>query len=151
MTRIDFHFNVPDKLQYACRLVRKAVGKTPSVVVTGTQEQLARLDEMLWHVSATDFVGHAWHSPDVVETSHANSNELECARVWLTVQPDHCPRHDLLVNLSDAVATGFEQYERLIEVVSQDEQDRLHARKRWRHYSTRGYSIAQHAVGSASR
>ena len=54
------------------------------------------------------------------------------------------------MNLSDVVVTGFEQYERLIEVVSGEEQDRQHARKRWRHYATRGYAIAQHAVGTAS-
>ena len=147
MTRIDFHFNVPDKLHYACRLVRKAVGKTASVVVTGTQEQLAQLDDMLWHLSPTDFVGHAWHALDVAPEQ---ASELACARVWLSTTPEHCPRHDLLVNLSDAVVAGFEQYERLIEVVSGDEQDRQHARKRWRHYATRGYSIAQHAVGAAS-
>ena len=25
MTEVDFHFNAPDKLGYACRLLRKAV------------------------------------------------------------------------------------------------------------------------------
>lgn len=148
MTRVDFHFNVPDKLHYVCRLVRKAIGKTPSVVVTGPKDLLARLDDMLWQLSPTDFVGHAWHAPEAA--GNAN-HEQECARVWLTVDPGSCSRHDLLVNLSDTVAAGFEQYERLIEVVSLDEQDRLHARQRWRHYSTRGYTIVQHAADATSK
>lgn len=148
MTRIDFHFNVPDKLPYVCRLIRKAIGKTPSLVVTGPQAQLARLDELLWQLGPTDFVGHAWYAPDAVDSAR---HEQACARVWLTLNPDHSPRHDLLLNLSDDVATGFEQYERLIEVVSVDEQDRQQARKRWRHYSTRGYTIVQHAVGGATK
>jgi hypothetical protein len=32
MTEIAFHFNAPDKLDYACRLLRKAVGRRPVVV-----------------------------------------------------------------------------------------------------------------------
>lgn len=68
MTRIDFHFNVPDKLPYVCRLIRKAIGKTPSLVVTGPQAQLARLDELLWQLGPTDFVGHAWYAPDVARS-----------------------------------------------------------------------------------
>ncbi|MDO4794410.1 MAG: DNA polymerase III subunit chi [Brachymonas sp.] len=148
MTRIDFHFHVPDKLPYVCRLIRKAVSKSPSLVVTGPQEQLARLDELLWQLGSTDFVGHAWYAPDADGSSVGH--EQACARVWLTLSPDHSPRHDLLLNLSDAVATGFEQYERLIEVVSMDEQDRQHARQRWRHYSARGYAIVQHAIGGGA-
>lgn len=148
MTRIDFHFHVPDKLPYVCRLIRKALGKTPSLVVTGPQEQLARLDKLLWQLGTTDFVGHAWYAPDTVESTR---HEQACARVWLTLSPDHSPRHDLLLNLSDDVVTGFEQYERLIEVVSVDEQDRKHARKRWRHYAARGYTIVQHAVGGSKK
>lgn len=147
MTRIDFHFHVPDKLPYVCRLIRKALSKTSSLVVTGQQEQLTRLDELLWQLlGPTDFVGHAWYAPDAADVAR---HEQECARVWLTLSPDHSPRHDVLLNLSDDVVTGFEQYERLIEVVSVDEQDRQHARKRWRHYSARGYTIVQHAVGAA--
>ena len=33
MTEISFHFNVPDKLAYACRLLRKAVNAGNKVVV----------------------------------------------------------------------------------------------------------------------
>ena len=34
MTEVTFHFNAPDKLGYACRLLRKAVGKGANVIVT---------------------------------------------------------------------------------------------------------------------
>ena len=33
MTRVDFHSNVPGKLAYACRLVRKAYGAGQKVIV----------------------------------------------------------------------------------------------------------------------
>ena len=144
MTQIDFHFNVPDTLAHVCRLVRKALEKTPSIVVTGNSELLTRLDDMLGDFAPTAFLGHVLLQG---ETDSLCGQELERARVWLSTSPDHCQRHDLLINLSDAVAAGFEQYERLIEVVSLDDQDRQRARDRWRYYATRGYAISGHAIG----
>ena len=35
MTEVAFHFNATDKLEYACRLLRKAVANSAQVVVTG--------------------------------------------------------------------------------------------------------------------
>ena len=35
MTEVEFHVNVPDRLQYACRLLRKACRKGVRVAVTG--------------------------------------------------------------------------------------------------------------------
>ena len=35
MTEVSFHFNVPDKIGHACRLLRKAVAAGARVVVTG--------------------------------------------------------------------------------------------------------------------
>ena len=45
----------------------------------------------------------------------------------------------MLLNLADGVAEGFETFARLIEVVSADGADA--GRRRWRHYSARGYPI----------
>jgi len=42
------------------------------------------------------------------------------------------------------VPEGFERFERLIEVVSQDDGDRQRARARWKHYADRGYAIQRH-------
>ena len=35
MTRVDFHFNAPDKIGYGCRLVRKIHRAGQNVVVCG--------------------------------------------------------------------------------------------------------------------
>ncbi|MEK9802900.1 MAG: DNA polymerase III subunit chi [Curvibacter sp.] len=45
---------------------------------------------------------------------------------------------------------GFEQYERVIEVVSLDEDDRLQARARWKQYTARGYTIQRHDLNLQS-
>ena len=111
MTEVAFHFNAPDKLGYACRLLRKAVANGAKVVVTGDPALLRELDIALWTFSALDFVPHchgATTAPAVVEASPVVL--AESARV--------APHQQVLVNLGAAVPDGFEGFERLIEVVT---------------------------------
>jgi len=137
MTEIAFHFNAPDKLAYACRLLRKAVAGGARAVVSGPDDMLARLDQQLWTFSALDFVPHCMlgSSPERV---------LAASPVVLAVDVLQAPALPVLVNLADLVPAGFERFERLIEVVSNDEEDRALARGRWKHYVARGYTIVRH-------
>ena len=133
MTEVAFHFNAPDKLAYACRLLRKAAGVGARVAVTAEGEFLQRLDTALWTFSPLDFVAHA--------TDRQGPALLEASPVALVGSPLDAPHHEVLLNLCDAVPEGFERFERLIEVVSLDEADRQRARDRWKHYAARGYAI----------
>ncbi|MEJ7687596.1 MAG: DNA polymerase III subunit chi [Variovorax sp.] len=59
MTEIDFHFNTPDKVNYACRLLRKAVGaRGARVVVVADASMLDAVDLALWTCAPTEFVAH---------------------------------------------------------------------------------------------
>ena len=59
MTEIQFHFNVPDRLVYTCRLLRKALRSgTAGVTVTGAPATLARLDRGLWTFADLEFLPH---------------------------------------------------------------------------------------------
>ena len=58
MTEITFHVRAPDKVGYACRLLRKAWNQGTQVVVTGDPALLRDLDVSLWTFSALDFVPH---------------------------------------------------------------------------------------------
>ena len=106
MTEVAFHFNAPDKLAYACRLLRKAVAGGARVVVTAPAEALARLDTLLWTFSQTDFIAHA-RAPGDAEL-------LAASPVVLTETPAaaELPHHQVLVNLGTALPGGFEQYQR---------------------------------------
>nr|WP_145551981.1 DNA polymerase III subunit chi [Variovorax boronicumulans] len=137
MTEIAFHFNAPDKLAYACRLLRKAVTGGARAVVSGPDDMLARLDQQLWTFSPLDFVPHA-----LLGTSPARV--LGASPVVLAVDVLQAPALPVLVNLGGLVPAGFERFERLIEVVSNGEEDRSLARGRWKHYVARGYAIVRH-------
>lgn len=136
MTEVAFHFNAPDKLAYACRLLRKAVGSGAKVVVTAEQDLLRRLDEQLWTFAPLEFIPHCMGGADAAVQA--------MSPLVLTSDASGSHHHDVLVNLGAPVPASFERYERLIEVVSLDEDDRQHARHRWKHYADRGYSIVRH-------
>ena len=136
MTEVAFHFNAPDKLSYACRLLRKAVGNGARVVVTGDSATLRELDTVLWTFSPLEFIPHCH--------ARADAAVLAASPVVLAEAVHDTPHQSVLVNLGDDVPVGFERFERLIEVVSLQEQDRQLARRRWKHYADRGYGIARH-------
>ena len=60
MTDVAFHFGAPDKVAYAVRLLRKAVGTGARVVVVADLDTLERLDAALWASAPTDFLTHCW-------------------------------------------------------------------------------------------
>jgi len=137
MTEVAFHFNAPGKLEYACRLLRKAYGTGARVVVTGAAPLLQELDVNLWTFSPLEFVPHCLG---------ARQGERVQARspIVLSESPRAAPHQQVLVNLGVSVPDGFERFERLIEVVTRDDDDRQLARQRWKHYADRGYSIVRH-------
>lgn len=137
MTEIAFHFNAPDRLAYACRLLRKAAAGGARVVVTAAPALLARLDQALWVMAPHDFVAHCLADSDAAM--------LRASPIVLApaIGPE-LPHFEVLVNLDAAVPEGFGRFDRLIEVVSLDEEDRRGARQRWRHYADRGYAITRH-------
>jgi DNA polymerase-3 subunit chi len=69
---------------------------------------------------------------------------LAASPVVLAESVRSAPHQQVLVNLGGAVPEGFERFERLIEVVTGQEEDRLDARRRWKHYADRGYAITRH-------
>jgi DNA polymerase III subunit chi len=141
MTEVAFHFNVPDKVGYACRLLRKATATGAKVVVTGAPDVLRTLDTELWTFAPLEFVAHC-------DASAANEDVLAASPVVLAGAPRGAPHQEVLVNLGAGVPEGFERFERLIEVVTQDDEDRQRARARWKHYADRGYAITRHDLAA---
>jgi DNA polymerase-3 subunit chi len=137
MTEVAFHFNAPDQVGYACRLLRKAVANDARVVVTGEAPVLSDLDLALWTFAPLEFIPHG-------RVGVAEESLLARSPVVLAESPASAPHHQVLLNLGPGVPQGFEQFERLIEVVTEEPSDRQRARERWRHYADRGYAILRH-------
>ena len=139
MTRVDFHFNAPDKLHYGSRLLRKIHRSGQRAVVFGDPVAISELDKLLWTFSALDFI------------PHVSADDALAARTPLLLcsEPVDTPHIDLLVNLSQSTPAFFSRFKRLIEVVGTGEADRAAARERWRFYKDRGYALHSFDLAAA--
>jgi DNA polymerase III subunit chi len=143
MTEVSFHFNVPDRNDYTCRLLRKATRQGAKVVVTGPGDVLGGLDRALWTFDPLEFVPHV-----LLRTNQPVPERLRETPVWLLEDSAASVHHEVLLNLGHEPPAGFESFARLIEIVSTDDDDRAAARRRWKHYASRGYSIVRHEVNA---
>jgi DNA polymerase-3 subunit chi len=135
MTRVDFYFNAADKFQVACRLAGKAAAQGKRLLVFAPEADTAqRIDRLLWTWPATGFLPHC----------RAEDALAAVTPVLIAAQADAMLGCDILLNLSAEPTPSFERFERLLEVVSGEETDRLGARARYRFYRERGYGIADH-------
>jgi DNA polymerase III subunit chi len=133
MTRIDFHSNVPDKIGYVCRLVRKArFADCNIVVLASNRSHLNALDKALWTFSELDFLPHVF----------ANDPLAAQTPVVLTDNDGvDLPHHQILINLSDAVPDYFSRFERMFEIISMADNDKLSGRERYRFYQQHSYPL----------
>ena len=139
MAEVAFHFNVPDRVGYTCRLLRKVwrAGHRAQVVVEPSQ--LHALDAALWGFAADEFLPHA--------TQHAPVHVRERSPILLVDEQAAVAPGVILVNLLGHVPLAVEQgaqMQRLIEIVTTDTEDRALARQRWRWYTAQGHQLVQH-------
>lgn len=141
MTRIDFYFEAEDKLQVACRLSAKAVQQKLRVLIYAPDEaQAQRIDKMLWTWQATAFLPHCMtRSPLAAQTP-----------VLITHEPEDMPHDEVLLNLHYEWPPAFSRFQRLVEIVGRDDEDREAARGRFRFYRDRGYEIVNHDLSKAN-
>lgn len=144
MTRIDFAFGAPDRLGMACQVVRKRYLAGQRLVVYCKEgSRLAAFDRMLWAFDDTSFVPHVLaNDPLAAETPVI----LTAGDPWQAAQAavaDGQPQPWLL-NLDDACPPGFDAFERLLEIVSDDPDDKQAARQRWRAYQGAGHTPQSH-------
>lgn len=137
MTSIDFHFNTPDRLHYACRLVRKIINANqanvtqPLAVYCSQKKRLDQFDELLWSFSSTDFL------------PHVRADDPQAPQTPILLLSNEAPllNHHLLLNLDDEPPAFFSRFIRLFEVVSDDAADKEKARARFMFYRDRGYVL----------
>ncbi len=142
MTRIDFYRYADDKLRFACRLAAKAFDQSSRLVVyTPDAKVLGDFDRALWTFQATRFVPHCF----------AGAGLAPETPVILASSDDKLPHHDVLLNLADEWPPFFASFERLLEIVASDEDDRQRARGRYAFYRERGYDIQVVAIDSAEK
>jgi len=139
---VDFHVNVDHAVGYACRVVRKVRSAGLTVLVHSRDTaRLARLDQALWTFSVLDFLPHV----------DAGSPLAPQTPVWLSRETAATGR-DVLVLLEDEPVPNcrewFPHFDRVIDIVSADEDDLARGRARFRAYRDAGLAPRRHEIAA---
>jgi DNA polymerase-3 subunit chi len=142
MTRIDFYL-IPDldlaaRARFACRLCHRAYGLGNQVYVHTDSVDAARsFDELLWSYPTEGFIPHGLMGEAMAEKAPIVIGHGEdCA-----TEAD-----DVLVNLTNDIVPFFGRFERLAEIVIQNEDLRAQGRRNYKYYRDRGYPLFHHEI-----
>ena len=135
MTEIKFFFNVDNKLQFACKMAKRAYDDGRKLIVYTPSPKLAdEFDRLLWTFSQLSFVPH-------VKASHPLAAETP---IIIASDDSGLPHHEALLNIGDDPPPFFSRFDALREVVSSESEDRARARARLKFYKSRGFDIQTH-------
>lgn len=140
MTQIDFYTHVSNKLQTACIVCKKALSQDMRVMIlTPDEETTDRVDRILWTHPATGFIPHV----------RARHRLAAVTPVIVDHDLSGVDRDELLLNLRLDTPEVFSRFQRLVEIVSTEEQDVAAGRLRFRWYRDRGYEVRAHDIRQA--
>ena len=132
MTEIKFFFNVDNKLNFACKMAKRAYDDGRKLIVYAPSPKLAdEFDRLLWTFSQLSFVPH-------VKAGHPLAAETP---IVIANDDSGLTHHDSLLNIGDDPPPFFSRFDALREVVSCDENDVARARERFRFYKSRGFEV----------
>lgn len=141
MTKIDFYVlktaDSANRQVFACRLAEKAYQQGHHVYIhTGSPEESQQINETLWSFRADSFVPHELHQ-------HADHEDCPV----LIGHDSNPPRlMDVLINLNPQQPLFFSQFERLAEIVDDNNDIKQSGRQRYQFYKQRGYQLDTHHI-----
>ena len=139
MTKVDFYILNQDAeaaRHYACRLTEKAYRSGREVYIHCENVDAAEaLNQLLWTFRDESFIPHSCHPGD------NNPVLVGCGEY----AGEHC---DVLINTAPEMPAFFSRFQRLAEIVSQDEASLLASRQRYSFYKNRGYPLNTHNISS---
>ena len=135
MTEITFYTFADNPLDVARRVATKALGQGRQVMIYAPDAAVAdAIDRLLWTTPALGFVPHC-------RDRDALANETP---ILIGADADALRQANVMINLHHEQPPAFARFERLIEIVGQDESGREQGRARYRFYQTRGYALKTH-------
>jgi len=141
MTDVDFYILDNDKPQgrelMACRLAEKIYKLGRNVHIhTASANDSEKIDALLWTFRDGSFVPH----------SVAGQIADEETPVIISHDDEPQQHSDVLINLAADVPLFFSRFERVTEIIGQ--QDKIAGRERFRFYRDRGYPLKSHTISA---
>jgi DNA polymerase III subunit chi len=136
VTQVNFYTlpssDLQARLMFVCRLTAKAYSLGHRIHIhTDSQQQTKLLDDLLWEYTPSSFLPH------VVTEDEGHGS----AAVSLGTGLAGAKHADVLINLSDQACVDENQFSRINEVISADEDSLTQGRDRYRAYTDKAFPI----------
>ncbi len=145
MTQVDFYLiqqpAQEDRMVFACRLCEKAMSQGMKIYIhTGSEKAAQDMDDLLWSFKPESFIPHAIVGLD--EDLDAD----EEIPVFIGFGASCSISATLLINLSEEIPAFHDQFERIAEIVPNQEAAKSKLREHWNIYKTKGFDLKHHAL-----
>ena len=141
MTRVEFYFNVADKLTKVTELCDRAVAKGRQLTIFSQDGATAGLlQKMLWEYAPNSFLPSA----------NPLDESSQFAPIIVDATGEHLIQDDILINLQAEHPPFFSRFRYLVELVGNDEADKAAARLRYKFYRDRGYQVKSTDAAAAN-
>ena len=146
MTRIDFAFGVRHRLRAACEVVHKHYLAGRRIIVYSRDTQrLAYFDRLLWGYDPVAFVPHVSVDDPMAPDTPVILTDSNPAQAR-----DRAEAHDAwLLNLDLECPVDASSFSRILEIVSNHDEDKAAARARWRSYQAAGHDVRGHDISQS--
>lgn len=139
MPTTDFYLAVEENLESSyklvCKLVDKAYQQKRGVFILANNEAEAKiLDDLLWIFKDDGFIPHSLYGQSD-------------AKIQIGYGVSSNTFNDIFLNLTPAVPEYYQQFQRILEIVPQDQKEI--ARKKYRFYKDNNCEVTTHDLSKS--
>lgn len=147
MARINFAFGATERIAQACQTTLKQyLAGQKMVVYCSDVVRLRQYDQKLWAVDEAAFVPHVWADDPL-----ANSTPIVLVAKDLEQVLERSPPDTWLLNLDNACPPTCGALQRVLEIVSDEPEDKEAARQRWRTYQAAGHDLKSYSLQNTTQ
>ena|SRR5438128_4047344 len=131
-----------DLYRFTCRLIDKAYLLQKKIFIQiSSHEEGQRIDELLWTFRDISFIPHCYLGVNSVIDPLLSVNIAANKPSELDA--------DILFNLSPKVPTYFTEFSRIIEVVSEEKENKNQSRQKYKFYKTQNCQLTMHNISTS--
>ncbi len=142
MPEVSFYILPTASLQerdvFACKLAEKAYRLgIYSVILTSSEDHSKILDDLLWTFRANSFIPHQ---------IALNSSTDYRQQILITVDQTKLPESQALINLSQQIPVQWQRFNRILEIMHQDDDILAAGRVSYRQYQQAEAVLSTHKL-----
>ncbi len=147
MARINFAFGASERMTQACQTTLKQYLAGQKLVVYASDvARLRDFDQKLWKIEDEAFVPHVWSDDPLAPLTPIVLVSADLAQTLEGLPPE-----TWLLNLDDACPPALGNLQRVLEIVSDEPEDKDQARQRWRTYQAEGHDVKSYSLQTSAR